>query len=197
MTSCMARKLVYLVACSVDGFIAAPDGRFDFFPMEGDHIAALASELPETLPKHVRAMLKIDAAPARFDTVLMGRATYEPALAAGIAHPYDPLETWVFSRTLPQKEEGGLHVTASDPVTVVRALKAKGGRDLWLCGGAALAGQLVGEIDELVLKVNPVLAGEGVPLVRCGFHPRVLALKAQRAFTSGVLWLTYDVAKVG
>lgn len=193
----MARKLSYLIATTVDGFIASPDGRFDFFPMEGDHIAALASELPETLPKHVRAMLKLDAAPARFDTVLMGRGTYEPALSAGIAHPYDPLDTWVFSRTLTPKDEGGLHITADDPVAVVRALKAKPGRDLWLCGGADLAGQLVGEIDELVVKVNPVLAGEGVPLVRCGFHPRMLKLQSQRVFSSGVLWLTYDVVRVG
>jgi len=43
-------KLVYFVAVSADGFIASPDGAFDFFPVEGEHITAQAEALPETLP---------------------------------------------------------------------------------------------------------------------------------------------------
>lgn len=40
-----------------------------------------------------------------------------------------------------------------DPgLTLTRGLKAEPGADIWLCGGAALAGQLLGEIDELVLR---------------------------------------------
>ena len=75
------RKLVYFVAIGADGSIGGPNGEIDFFPLEGDHIAAQASELPETLPKHVRDMLGPPTRKARFDTVVMGRATYEPALA--------------------------------------------------------------------------------------------------------------------
>ena len=68
------------------------------------------------------------------------------------------------------------------------------GRDIWLCGGATLAGQLMSEIDELVVKINPVLAQQGVRLVTGPFLPRKLVLRGRRAFDSGVTWLSYEVA---
>ena len=189
------RKLVYFVAVSVDGFIASPTGAFDFFPMEGDHITAQIQELPETLPRHVRQMLGIPDEAARFGAVVMGSKTYEPARAEGIRDPYAPLETVVFSRRLPAAAEGRLRITADDPVAVVRALKAASGGDVWLCGGGELAATLASEIDELVLKVNPVLAGDGVRLMGGGFEPRRLTLRHRRAFESGVTWLTFDVTR--
>src|SRR5690606_27248071 len=108
------RKLVYFIATTLDGSIAGPNGEFDFFPMEGDHIAAQAAELPETLPQHVRTLLGVPPRNGRFDAVVMGRATYEPALKAGIAEPYAPLQTFVFSRSLPAQRDGTLCVTADD-----------------------------------------------------------------------------------
>lgn len=189
------RSLVYFVAATVDGCIAGPGGEFDMFPMEGDHIAAQGAELPETLPAHVRRALGLAERRSRFDTVLMGRSTYEPALRLGIADPYAPLETVVFSSTLPPRVEGGLRVTADDPSRVVRELKGRAGGDIWLCGGGKLASALLGEIDEIVLKVNPVVAGGGVRLFEGGYDPRRLALRSRRAFESGVTWLTFDVVR--
>ncbi len=192
------RALTYFVATSVDGFIAGPGGQFDFFPMEGDHIQAQVEALPETLPKHVRDMFGVPTRIARFDTVVMGRGTYEPGLSAGFSDPYAPLRTVVFSRSLPAKEEGALRITAEDPVKVVRALKAEAGKDLWLCGGGKLASVLRDEIDELVVKVNPVLTGgEGIRLFEGDFSPSKLRLRSHRAFDSGVVWLTFDVLPRG
>lgn len=189
------RKLVYFVATSADGSIAGPRGEIDFFPLQGDHIAAQLEELPETLPRHVRESLGVPTRIARFDTVVMGRTTYEPALAIGVTDPYAPLETIVFSRTLPPRSDGTLRVTGDDPVRVVRELKAREGRDIWLCGGGKLAGALVDEIDELVLKVNPVLAPGGIRPFDGSAPPRKLNLRARRAFESGVTWLTFDVVR--
>ena len=192
------RRLVYFVATSVDGFIAGPQGQYDYFPMDGDHIRAQVEELPETLPKHVRDMLGVPTRMARFDTVVMGRGTYEPGLAAGFPHPYAPLRTVVFSRSLTAKEEGGLRITAEDPVQVVRALKAEEGKDFWLCGGGELANVLRDHIDELVVKVNPVLTGgSGIRLFAGDFSPSKLRLRTHRVFDSGVVWLTYDVLPRG
>lgn len=188
------RRLVYYVATSADGFIAGPAGQFDFFPMQGDHITAQLEELPETMPAHVRAAIGLPSRPQRFDTVLMGRKTLEPARAAGIVEPYAPLETIVFSRSEPAVQHGSLRVTGEEPLRVVRELKGRRGRDLWLCGGAQLAGALLPEIDELVLKVNPVLAGDGIRLFDSGFAPRQLELQARRSFDSGVTWLTFRAA---
>lgn len=189
------RKLVYFIATSLDGFIAGPHGEVDFFPMQGDHITAQIVELPETLPKHVRAMLNVPDAQARFDTVLMGWDTYAPAFDAGITDPYAPMASVVFSRRRPATEVGGLRVTSDDPVAVVRALKAQPGRDIWLCGGGQLAAALVDELDELILKVNPVVVGEGLPVLTGGFRPQSLALQSRRDFTSGVTWLSYSLTR--
>jgi len=186
------RKLVYFVASTIDGYIAGPAGQFDFFPMQGDHIMAQANELAETLPKHVRELLGVSITEPRFDTVIMGRGTYEPGLAAGFKDPYAPLNTVVFSRRLPARD-GRVRITADEPLAVVRQLKEQAGKDIWLCGGGALAGQLLPEIDEIIVKVNPVVACDGVRVLQGSFQPRTLALRHRRAFESGVTWLHYDV----
>jgi dihydrofolate reductase len=181
--------LVYFVATTVDGRIAAPDGGFDFFP-QGDHLGAQVEALPETIPAHARQALGIDAAPRRFGSVVMGRNTYAVGLREGITDPYQPLETVVFSRTL-DPAAAPVRITAEDPVAVVRELKQRATRDIWLCGGGALAGALAGVIDEVVVKVNPVLAGAGLPMVDGAFRARALVLGDVRRFESGVVWLTY------
>ena len=188
------RKLVYFVAVSVDGFIAGPEGQFDFFPFDGEHIAAQGAELPETFPRHMRDAIGASDSATRFDTVLMGRRTYEPGLQAGFRDPYAPMRTVVFSRTLPARNEGSLRVTSESPLEVVRALKAEPGKDIWLCGGGSLAGQLTPLIDELVLKVNPVVIHQGIRLWEGAFAPRHLRLRSSRVFASGVTWLAYDCA---
>ncbi|MFG3013690.1 hypothetical protein ACGFZB_25230 [Streptomyces cinerochromogenes] len=38
------------------------------------------------------------------------------------------------------------------------------GLDIWLCGGGRLAGTLWPEIDELLIKTYPVVAGTGIPV---------------------------------
>jgi dihydrofolate reductase len=48
---------------------------------------------------------------------------------------------------------------STDPLSRVRALKQDTGRGIWLCGGAELAAAILPAIDELMLKVNPVLFG--------------------------------------
>lgn len=189
------RRLVYFIATTADGNIAGPNGETGFFPMMGEHIAAQVKELPETLPKHIREVLSAPTHQGRFDSVLMGRATYEPALNVGITDPYAPLETVVFSSTLEARRDGSLRVTAEDPVTVVRELKARPGRDIWLCGGGKLASSLLDEIDEVVLKVNPVLAPGGLPLFDGQARPRTLELRERRAFDTGVTWLYFDLVR--
>lgn len=188
-------KLTYFVASTIDGYIAGPQGQHEFFPLAGDHIQALIEDYPETLPVHVRKQLGLTTPPKQFDTVLMGRRTYEPALSLGIDDPYAPLRTFVFSRSLAPRVNGTLHVTSEDPLTTVRTLKRERDARIWLCGGASLASQLAVEIDELVVKLNPRLAGAGVRLLDGEFHPQNLALRSHRVFQSDVLFLTYDVLR--
>jgi dihydrofolate reductase len=187
------RALVYFVAASVDGFIAGPDGAIDFFNSGPDLLTWMRDTYPETLPTAYREAAGVDAPNRRFDSVLMGRATYQPAIDAGITCPYAHLEQFVFSRTLAPVD--GVTVVNADPVAKVRELKAREGRDIWLCGGGDLAGQLAGEIDEIVVKLNPVLACDGVRLVARSFSAVRLELLPATPLPSGVLVLHYRVVR--
>ncbi|WP_405090680.1 dihydrofolate reductase family protein [Micromonospora sp. NBC_01392] len=186
------RSLVYFVASTLDGFIAAPDGSFDFLPLEPDVAPYLVSDWPQTLPTFAHPQLGVPSPPTgRFDAVLMGRATYEPALKVGVTSPYAHLEQYVFSRSLAPADHPDVSVVTGEPAAFVRELKTRPGGDIWLCGGGNLAGQLLDEIDELVVKLNPVVAGSGIPLVDRGFDPRRFTLTTTRPFDSGVVVLRY------
>ncbi|MFG3203764.1 dihydrofolate reductase family protein [Streptomyces sp. NPDC048192] len=185
------RKLTYYVAASLDGYIAAPDGSYDFLPFEGEVREAILAEYPETMPVHVRGPLGLTGTPSRhFDTVIMGRGTYEPALKAGVTSPYAHLKQYVVSRTLraPGPE---VEIVADDPAARVRELKEQDGMGIWLAGGGKLAAALRAEIDELIIKHNPVVIGSGIPLFDGPFAPTGFLPTARRDFGSGVSIVTY------
>jgi dihydrofolate reductase len=112
-------------------------------------------------------------------------------LAAGLTSPYAHLRQIVFSRSLTSGTDPSVEVTAEDPIALVRGLKQEEGLGIWLCGGAELAGQLLPEIDELIVKQYPIVAGSGIPLFRAEFSPRVFTLTDSGVFGKGNLILTY------
>lgn len=184
------RDLVYYVAVTIDGFIAAPDGDAGFFPTEPETVAAQFARYPEACPAHLREAFGVDRPPARFDTVLMGASTYRPAREAGVVSPYPDLRQYVVTHgELPAAP--ALEAVSGDVAGFVRRLKSEPGRDIWLCGGGDLAGQLRDEIDEIQLKVNPVLAGAGIPLVAGGFAPSAWRHVATEVLPGGVPFHTY------
>lgn len=162
------RRLVYYVAVTLDGFIAEADGGdpsgSPAFPVTPDLIEFIATHLPETLPAPARAALGIEAPGRCFDTVIEGRRSYELGLAAGLDDAYPHLRHLVVSTSLAERTDLPVEIVPSDPIARVRDLKAEPGLDLWLVGGGTLARALLPQIDRLVLKVNPSVLGEGVPL---------------------------------
>ena len=187
------RELKYYVACTVDRFIARDDGSFDFFLSEGEHFADLFASFPETIPAHLREALGIRAENKCFDAVLMGRKTYEVGLAVGVTNPYPQMKQYVFSRAMEKSADDEVEVVSGDAVRVVRELKRQTGMDIWLCGGGDLATQLFPEIDEIILKVNPVLLGSGIPLFS-GVVPQTgLELAGNRIYGNGFMLLHYRV----
>lgn len=194
--SFVTRKLVYYVAATADGFIAAEDGSFAAFPAEGDHFPALLEQFPETFPAHVRTALgQGPAENRRFDAVVMGRRTYAVGADHGFTNPYPTLRQYVVSRSLGGSPDPAVELVGGDPVALVRRLKGEPGRDIWLCGGGELASQLIGEIDQLILKLNPLVLGRGVPLFGGALPPTNLALADLQRFDSGVLIAAYDVRR--
>jgi dihydrofolate reductase len=192
------RTLVYFVAVSLDGFIAGPDGDFSMFPVEGDHIDMLVRDYPDTLPGTALDALGVTAHNDVFDTVVMGWNTYAVGLPHGRASPYPHLRQYVFSRTHAKHDgHADVQVTADDPVALARQLKADdSSAHIWLCGGGRLASTLLPEIDRLVLKVNPVLIGNGIKLFEHGTsEPPRWTLHASVAYGSGVV--VNDYARSG
>lgn len=184
-------KLKYYIACTVDKFIAREDGSFDFFLMEGEQVADLIATFPETIPAHFREKLGIAAENQYFDTVLMGRRTYEVGLKEGISNPYPQMQQYVVSRTLKETPDQVVELVSSDPVAFVRELKTQPGQDIWLCGGGNLATVLFSEIDEMILKVHPILLGSGIPLFSGVVQQTSLELTHSRIYSNGFMLLHY------
>lgn len=178
------RELVYYVAVSLDGFIAGPQGEFDAFLIEGDHMDAINDRYGDTIPTDAAAALGIRQERTEFDTVLMGWNTYA---IGGVPSPYRHLRQIVFSRTRTAEGEN-LQVTAEDPRAVVQRLKQEEGGAIWLCGGGELAATLAEEIDRLVLKRQPLLFGDGIPLFgHRAYRPERFEPVETTAFRTGVV----------
>lgn len=190
------RELVYYVAVSLDGYIAGPGGEFDAFPVEGDHMAALNARFSDAIPTAIADAFGIERTGTMFDTVVMGWNTYAVGLPVGMTSPYQHLQQVVFSRTRTEADIPGEHpnltLTSEDPVEVVRRLKSEPGNSIWLCGGGTLATRLSEEIDRLVLKRNPLLFGDGIPLFAPGaYQPSAFDEVSTTAFGSGVVVSEY------
>jgi dihydrofolate reductase len=188
------RRLVYYVGTTIDGFIAAPDGNADFFPVGQDVIDFIVADYPDTLPTHVRQQLGVDVANPNFDVGIQGRTTYQPALDIGVTSPHAHLQQIVVSTTTTESPDPAIEIVSTGIVERVRELKAQDGKDIYLMGGARLAGSLLAEIDALVLKVYPVVAGAGIPLFTAEFSPTSFRLTGTRTLEGGTVVLSYDRA---
>src|SRR5512141_1000172 len=118
----MARKIIYYVAVSADGFIARPDGAVDW--------------LDRPQPKGNYGMGKFYQS---VDTCLLGAKTYQFAAAHGMKDAYPGKKNYVFSRTLKAPGSARVEVVAEDPKRFAGRLRAEKGKHIWLVGGAELA----------------------------------------------------------
>lgn len=173
------RDLVYDVAVSVDGFICRADGDIQDFVAEGPHASDYRARL------------------ASYDTVVMGRRTYEFGYQYGIApgsRAYPHMEHYVFSSSLRFDHEHQVNIVAEGAGSVIRDLKGRVGSEIYLCGGSVFAGFLLQEqlIDRLVLKVNPVVIGEGLRLFSTPARARLKCTGTKR-YENGVVLAEYDV----
>lgn len=183
------RELVYYVAVSIDGYIAAPDGSYDAFPPEPE----IMSEFADALPTHVLSALGMQPSGDHFDTVIQGRGSYDIARAVGIERPYAHLREYVATRSEATPPEGVIFT--ADALSTVRELKREHGLAIYLCGGGDLAGSLLSEIDRLVLKRSPVVLGDGIRLFgRAQATTKPFRLANSRTFASGVVIEEYTRA---
>lgn len=187
------RDLTYYIGTSLDGYIAGPGGEADDYPVSEDHVEHMVRERPEVLPTHVRRQLGVDDAPNRwFDTAIMGRDTYQPALDLGVTDPYVHLRTFVASTRGVEEARPSVEVVA-DPVSTVERLKAEPSElGIWLVGGGRLASALAAHIDRMIVKLYPITLGAGISMFGGDFAPRTFELVDSVTFSSGCTELTYE-----
>lgn len=168
------RRVRYSVAMSLDGFIAGPKGESDWIVMD-----------PE---------IDFKSLMGSFDTILMGRHTFEAARKMGGGGGMPGMSAYVISRTLSQKDCKGATVSA-DPKATIAETRAKPGKDIWLFGGGGLFRSLLDLrlVDAVEVSVIPVVLGSGTPLLPEGKRHK-LKLERQRVYAkTGTLGLEYSL----
>jgi dihydrofolate reductase len=160
---------------SLDGYIAGPNGEYDWIDTD---LAAAADYFKKFY--------------AQFDTALMGRKSYELAQGA-----VEPLTTYVVSRTLPPGKLRDVTVLGDDALERIAELREQPGKDIWLWGGGELFGSLAAAdlVDTVEVGVIPVLLGAGRK-VMAGCERRIkLIPRPSDLELPGHLLLTFDVQK--
>ena len=145
------REIIYYVAISIDGYIAGSKGDASEFKAEGEGVSQYLQDLQT------------------FDTVVMGRRTYEFGYQFGLipgqpAYPH--MEHYIFSNTLQLDDIHPQVNVESLDIDKILELKRGSGPPIYLCGGGIFAGWLLNHklIDQVKIKLNPLLLGNGIPL---------------------------------
>jgi dihydrofolate reductase len=172
------RPVRYNVAASLDGYIAGPEGEYDWIPLE--------------------PAIDFEALFERVDTVLLGRRSYELVRRDPAAATWPPrARVLVFSRTLRPADHPDVTIVADDAAGVVAGLRAeRTDGDIWLYGGGALFGSLLaaGQVDRVEVTLIPILLGRGIPLRPPGPPRAALVLQHLERYPSGQVSLHYAVA---
>ena len=171
------RRVRYGVAASLDGYIAGPKGEADWIIMDPD--------------------IDFRAYFAQFDTVLIGGRTFA-GMARGKKKPgaMPGMKTFVFSRTLRQRDYPKVTIVAENAEETVAGLRAEAGKDIWLFGGGLLFRSLLdaGLVDTVEVGVVPVLLGGGIPLLPPPAGQTKLNLTGHKVYKTGIVLLEYAVA---
>ena len=176
----MSRKVTFGVANSLDNYIARPDHAVDWL-LWSDEVSAITSEFWKTV-----------------DAVVMGRKTYEAAVANGLT-AYPGVKNYVVSRSMAEAPDPAVEIVRGDAVEFVRELKSRDGKGICVMGGGELARSLLEAdlVDEVGVNIHPVLLGAGIPL----FHPMSrqldLELIDSRVLKTGCVYLLYRVKRSG
>lgn len=178
------RKLIYHVAMTLDNYISHEDGSITGFSNfgEGEHVTDYLEQLKA------------------YDTVVMGKNTYTFGYQYGLepgqpAYPH--MAHYIFSKSLQFEAEADerVKIINKEEVAFIKRLKAEEGTDIYLCGGGTFAGFLLEHelIDELRIKLYPLIFGRGIGLFGNSTKAVDLELLDTKVYKTGALLLTYQL----
>ncbi len=176
------KKIIYYVASSLDGYIAGENDDVSKFIFQGEGVEKYQSDLKN------------------FRTVIMGRKTYEFGFQYGLepGQPaYQNMEHHIFSNTLKIDNLSESVKIEKPSVDKVNEIRQNAKTDIYLCGGGEFAGWLLenGLIDQLKLKLNPIILGSGTKLFGSSSASESWELIKIESFPEGLQILTYDKKK--
>ena len=171
------RKVSLFIAMSLDGYIARSDGGVDWLSGQGD------DENNDSYTEFIK----------NIDTILMGWNTYNQIISelSPKKWVYNDFTTYVITHrdvALSKK----IRFKNVNPVDLIKRLKEKKGKDIWICGGANIVEQLVNEnlIDIYYVTVIPILLGSGIRLFKNGKRENKLKLINTNVY-NGMVDLVY------
>lgn len=172
------RKICYCVAMSLDGYIAGPNGEYDWITMD-----------PEI---DFAAMMQ------RFDALIMGRKTLEMTRAmhgaGGVGMP--GIRSYVVSTTLKQDDYPDVKIINTMLLEELNAIRREPGKDIWLFGGGILFKSLLAirQVQSVEVAIVPVLLGGGIPLLPAPASRHQLKCVKSRTYQkSGIQAIEYQV----
>jgi len=174
------KKIIYYVAASLDGYIAGANDDISGFIYDGKGTDQYLQDLKS------------------FNHVLMGRKTYEFGYLYGVkpgeASPtYSHMQQYIISDHLTFARQDKQVTILPVELAKIRELKQQADTDIYLCGGGKLAGWLLKNrlIDELRIKLNPVVIGSGTKLFDHISTSYALDLINQTSYDDGLILLHY------
>ncbi len=186
------RSVTYSMGVSLDGYIAGPDGTFDWTEPDGEVFRFVTDEMREVGVHLLGRRL--------YETMLYWEtADQDQSLDASMlewAAIWKPLPKVVFSTTL-SAVQGGARLASGGLAEEIERLRAEPGEGNIAIGGATLAAEAaaLGLIDEYRARVYPVLVGGGLPFFSHCERRVDLELVETRTFSSGVVYLRYCAAR--
>jgi dihydrofolate reductase len=186
------RRVTYSMNVSIDGYIAGPDGDFDWTAPDEDVFRFVTDEIREVGVYLLGRRL--------YETMLYWEtAEQDPSLDDSMlewAAIWKPLPKVVFSTTL-SAVQGNARLASGDLAEEIERLRAEPGEGDIAIGGATLAAEAAALdlIDEYRARVYPVLVGGGMPFFPQRERRVDLELVETRSFSSSVVYLRYRVAR--
>jgi dihydrofolate reductase len=184
------RKIIFFNLTSLDGYFEGPDRDINWHHVDDEFNEFAIQQTGE------------------FGVLLFGRVTYElmasywPTDAAKrddpiIAELMNRLPKIVFSNTLEKAEWENTKLVRDNIVEKVSKLKELPGKDIAIFGSSDLAVTLIdlGLIDEFRIMINPIVLGEGKPILQGIKSKLELKLLKTRTFKSGNVLLYYEPGK--
>jgi len=175
----MPRKVILGFGISLDGYIARRNGAMDYLVIDKEGEALMADFF------------------AKIDATRMGRKTAVGMLKmrkSGEMPETPGITNYVVSRRWKPGKREEFEVVSGSLTALVKKLKSRPGKDIYLGGGGELCRSFLQEdlIDELYIGVGPVLLGDGIPGFPGKFPQRDFRLTECKSYANGSVGLRYE-----